>query len=71
MAIRNTQSKKIFIENDTTVIIELHPNEIYLIRSLRTKFRFGEVTIMMRDGLPMRWKRITEFDQPPPLDKQS
>ena len=51
------------LTNDTTVIdIEiLHPNELQLIRNLRTKFRFGEVTILMRDGLPFRLKRITEF----------
>lgn len=53
--------------SDTTLleIIDLHPNEMYLIKSLRNKFRFGEVTIVMRDGLPMRWRRVTEFDEPP------
>jgi hypothetical protein len=47
--------------NDTTVIIELHPFEMQLIRQLRNNFRFGEITIIMRDGIPQRLKRITEF----------
>lgn len=49
-------------KNDTTIeILELHPTELQLINNLRTKFRFGEVTIIMRDGLPFRLRRITEF----------
>ena len=48
--------------SDTTIeIIELHPYEIQLLRNLRKNFRFGEVTIIMKDGLPFRLKRITEF----------
>lgn len=49
---------------DTSVIeiLELHFQEISLIRQLRNKFRFGEVTIIMRDGLPFRLRRITEFE---------
>ena len=48
--------------NDTVIeILELHKNEIELLRNLRTKFRFGDITITMRDGLPFRLKRITEF----------
>jgi hypothetical protein len=47
--------------NDTTLIIELHQYEMELIRTLRNQFRFGEVTIIMRDGLPVRLKRVTEF----------
>jgi len=47
--------------NDTTIIIELHPCEIQLIRSLRNNWRYGEVTIIIRDGIPIRLKRIEEF----------
>ncbi len=51
--------------NDTTVIdiVELHPQEMQLIKSLRNRFKFGEVTIIMRDGLPFRLRRITEFEE--------
>jgi len=52
--------------DDTTIVIELHPNEIQLIRTLRDRFKFGEITIIMRDGLPVRLRRITEFED---LDK--
>jgi len=47
--------------NDTTVIIELHPQEIQLIKSLRNNWRFGEVTIIVREGIPYRLKRVEEF----------
>jgi len=48
--------------NDTVIeILELHRNEVQLIHNLRTRFRFGEVVIIMRDGIPFRLKRVTEF----------
>ena len=50
------------IENDTVIeIINLHPQEIELIKSIRNKWRFGEITIIARDGLPVRLRRVTEF----------
>lgn len=50
------------ISNDTTIeILELHRLEVQLLRNLRKQFRFGEVTIIMKDGLPFRLRRITEF----------
>ena len=50
------------MRNDSVIeILELSPNEVQLLRNLRTKFRFGEVTIIMKDGVPFRLKRITEF----------
>lgn len=44
------------------VLIELHPKELALILSLRKKWRYGEVVLIMRDGLPQRLKKVTEFD---------
>lgn len=32
---------------------ELHPNEWALIELIRSKYRFGEITLVTRDGLPM------------------
>ena len=50
------------VSNDTTIeILELHPYEVQLLRNLRKNFRFGEITIIMKDGLPFRLKRIMEF----------
>jgi hypothetical protein len=37
-------------KNDTNIIIELHPKEIQLLKALRHNWKFGEVTIIMRDG---------------------
>ena len=42
-------------------IISLHPKELQLIKSLRNNWRYGEVVILMRDGLPYRLRRVTEF----------
>lgn len=49
-------------QSDTLIeIMELHPFEMELLRNLRTRFKFGDITITMKDGLPLRLKRITEF----------
>ena len=51
--------------NDTLIeILELHPNEMQLIHALRTRFRFGDVTITVQNGTPQYWKRITELERP-------
>lgn len=48
--------------NDTLIeLIDLHPFELQLVKRLRN-YRHGEVTIIMKDGLPMRFKRITEIE---------
>ena len=49
------------ISDSVIEIIDLHPQELELLRSLRNKWRFGEVTIIMRDGLPFRMRRVMEF----------
>lgn len=52
------------LENsDTSVIeiVELRPEEVQLIKALRHNWRFGDVTIRMRDGVPFRLVRIQEF----------
>ena len=49
--------------NDTAVIeiISLHPNEMQLLRAMRNQWRFGDMTIKVRDGLPVRIVRVQEF----------
>ena len=48
---------------DTSIeILELHQREIHLIKLIRSRFRFGEVTIKTRDGLPFRVIRIQEVE---------
>ena len=47
--------------NDTVIeIIDLHKNELDLIKLLRRSVRFGEITIYMRNGIPIRIERIKE-----------
>ena len=48
------------MQNDSTIIeiIDLHPHEIQLIKHLRNIFKFGEVTIIMKDGVPFMIKRV-------------
>ena len=48
--------------NDTTIIeiLELHPNEMQLIHSMRNKWKYGEITIIVHDGIPRRIIRVTE-----------
>lgn len=50
------------VTNDTYLeLIDLHTYEMELIKRLR-QYRFGEITIVMKDGLPVRFKRITEIE---------
>jgi len=44
------------------IIFELHPKEVELLKAIRTKFRYGEITIITRDGLPFRIRKTTEYD---------
>lgn len=34
------------------IIMELHPNEAELINKIRTKYNFGDVLLVCRNGLP-------------------
>ena len=59
------------LQNDTTIIeiidskdvIQLHPKELAMLRRLRSKYRFGEVTIIMHEGIPKRFKRVVENEE--------
>lgn len=45
--------------------MELHPLEANLIKEIRERFRYGEITIECKDGLPNRigkafvWEKIS------------
>lgn len=49
--------------NDTTIIeiLTLHPQEMELLKAIRNRWKFGEITIMARNGLPFRLLRTQEF----------
>ena len=60
---------KLFLADDTTIIIEIHPQEIALLNAMRNKFRFGQMQITLRDGLPVRIDSAVEgIDLTKPLD---
>ena len=57
------------MRSDTYIeILALHPNEMQLIQRLRKSLRFGEMTITMRDGLPVKITRIMEIENLNTLD---
>ena len=59
---KSEKEKTITEGNDTVIeILELHKNEVELLRNLRSRWRYGDIVIRMRDGLPFRLVRITEF----------
>jgi hypothetical protein len=45
------------------ILLPLHPKEIALLLALRNKFRYGDVIIKMKDGLPQRLAKAYEFDE--------
>ena len=49
--------------NDTLIeILELDRAEMDLIAKIRKRFRHGEITIVIRNGLPVQIRRITEIE---------
>lgn len=43
------------------VLKSLRPEEVILILALRNKFRYGEVNVLMRDGIPQRLLKVELF----------
>ena len=43
--------------------MELHPAEVDLIQRIRSKYRWGEIVVEMRDGLPDRIGRTTIYEK--------
>lgn len=40
----------------------LHALEIELIRRIRDKYRFGELTLILHEGLPRKVKQVTIYE---------
>jgi len=53
--VTNNQNKK--------VAMQLHPAEAWLINQIRNKYRWGEILLETRDGLPSRVGRTTIFEK--------
>jgi len=45
------------------ITMELHPSEAELILRIREKYRFGEITVICRDGLPDKIGRTTIYEK--------
>ena len=45
-------------------LTDLHPLEAWVISRWRTKYRFGEITLVIQDGLPQRIKKAEFYDDP-------
>ena len=45
--------------------MELHPNEIFVIECWRKKYRFGEITIKIHEGIPQVLEKIRIKEYPP------
>lgn len=56
---QNNQSQQ--IQNQEIKLETLNSKEIELLHYIRTKFRYGEIIIQVRDGLPYRIRKVTEF----------
>lgn len=44
---------------DQNQVLPLHPKEVDLILAMRNRFRFGEITIKIRDGRPYSVEKTT------------
>lgn len=42
------------------ITMELHPNEVELIEFIRKRFRFGAITVITQDGIPLRIEKTIE-----------
>lgn len=54
---KRTQSNNTEFKEDD--VLPLHDKEIDLILKMRKRFRFGEITIKVRDGLPWSIEKTT------------
>lgn len=58
---KNLKKKKNEDEITLEDLGDLHPREIQLIYYIRNRFRFGDLVIQTRDGLPFRIAKSIEY----------
>jgi len=44
------------------ITLSLHPNEAELIEKIRTKYRFGRIEVITKDGIPVAIEKTVERD---------
>ena len=62
------------MENERLIHIEVSPNELWIVRRWRKKYRFGHITISIHNGIPQGIEKVVLRDYPEkkkPLDKIS
>jgi hypothetical protein len=52
-------------ENNKKITMELDQLEVWQIQQQRGKYRFGEIVVVMHDGLPQRFRKV-ELNIVPP-----
>lgn len=52
---------QLLLKNKDMRMIELHEKELALLIACR-KYRYGEIHVILRDGIPQRLKRVEMFD---------
>jgi hypothetical protein len=50
-------------KEDRKFMMEVHQSEFELLKRIREKYQFGEITIETLHGLPCKIKRVTEYDK--------
>jgi len=51
--------------NRKLIRMELHPNEKWLVECWRKKYRFGELTVKIHEGIPQCLEKIKIKEYPP------
>lgn len=50
--------------SDKKITIQLHPFELWLVNKWRKKYRYGEITVSISDGIPVRIVRAFANETP-------
>ena len=52
-------------EENNKITMALYPEEVWQIEQQRSKYRWGEITVIMHDGLPQRFRKVEVNIVPP------
>lgn len=51
------------MQNQKKIVMELHPSEVQLIEKIREHYKFGEIIVECRDGLPFRIGKSITYEK--------
>ena len=52
-------------KENNKITMALYPEEVWQIEQQRSKYRWGEITVIMHDGLPQRFRKVEVNIVPP------